>query len=322
MVGRSVVGQCLEVCAEGPEDFHILLCTLRRDTGVNLACADIQSCRIGVNYRHEFYPFASLLLTHGYLPVFVTVFQPIPDVQGCISIRAGRRSAGGRSEQERDGRTRDELKARLLTEAEQAIEGLLAEKSGAGTSRLDELEGLGLKGGAPFEASVLKAFGPEELAADDRVEQRCERGGSRMQRRGRQRRQGVTAGGVTRLAGAYYVCPGGGASLFPLDKRWGLEASGYRPALKRQRVWLSGLLASALAEAVLQRIGKRTISDSSLWRALERQGQRLLVDAASAKPVTPPSVPNETRGCWGKTLRMDGGRVNMRQEGWKELQGG
>jgi DNA-directed RNA polymerase subunit RPC12/RpoP len=111
--------------------------------------------------------------------------------------------------------TRDELKARLLAEAEQAIEGLLAEKSAAGTSSLDEIERLALKGGAQFEASVLKAFGHEELEADDRVEQICERCGSRMQRRGTHRRQVVTEAGATRLERAYYVCSGCGADLFP-----------------------------------------------------------------------------------------------------------
>ena len=43
-------------------------------------------------------------------------------------------------------------------------------------------------------------------------------------------------------------------------------------------VWLNGLLPYAQAEAVMERIGKRTISDSSLWRAVERQGHRLLAD--------------------------------------------
>ncbi len=64
-----------------------------------------------------------------------------------------------------------------------------------------------------------------------------------------------------------------GPAFFPLDKRWDLDMSGYSPELKRQMVWLSGLLPYAQAEAVMQRIGKRRISDSSLWRSVERQGQ-------------------------------------------------
>jgi hypothetical protein len=111
--------------------------------------------------------------------------------------------------------TRDELKARLLAEAEKAIDELLAEKPAAGTTGLNAIERLARKGGAQFEASVLKEFGYEELEADNRVEQVCERCGRRMQRRGTHHRQVVTEAGATRLERAYYVCPGCGASLFP-----------------------------------------------------------------------------------------------------------
>ena len=98
--------------------------------------------------------------------------------------------------------------------------------------------------------------------------------------------------------------------------------SGYSPELQRQMVWLSGLLPYAQAEAVMQRIGKRTISASSMWRAVAQQGQRL--DTA-VEPT--PSAPfgAETRDgqwTWGHMLSMDGGMVNIRQEGWKELKVG
>jgi hypothetical protein len=109
-----------------------------------------------------------------------------------------------------------------------------------------------------------------------------------------------------------------GPAFFPLDKAWGLDASIYSPELKRQMVWLSGLLPYAQAEAVMARIGKRTISDSSLWRAVEKQGDRLLVEGEPSEPV----VPNEALWSWGKALSMDGGMMNIRQEGWKELKVG
>ncbi len=111
--------------------------------------------------------------------------------------------------------TRHELKARLLAEAERAIDELLAEKSAAGTTSLDEIERLALKGGAQLEASVLKVFGHEELEVDEKVEQICERCGSRMQRRGTHSRHVMTEAGTTRLERVYYVCPGCGASVFP-----------------------------------------------------------------------------------------------------------
>jgi hypothetical protein len=98
--------------------------------------------------------------------------------------------------------------------------------------------------------------------------------------------------------------------------------SGYSPALHRQMVWLSGLLPYAQAEAVMQRIGKRAISASSLWRAVAQQGQRL---DTVVEPTPPTPFGAETRDgqwTWGQMLSMDGGRVNLRQEGWKELKVG
>src|SRR5258707_15838018 len=98
-----------------------------------------------------------------------------------------------------------------------------------------------------------------------------------------------------------------GPVFFPLDKAWDLDASIYSPELKRDLVWLSDLLPYAQAEAVMQRIGKRTISDSSLWRTVERQGQRLTAEAEPTDLVEG----GETRAgrpfSWGESLTFDGG---------------
>lgn len=93
----------------------------------------------------------------------------------------------------------------------------------------------------------------------------------------------------------------------------------YSPAVKQQMVWLSGLLPYAQAEAVLARIGKRTISDSSLWRIVEQEAIRLRAEVESVEPVR---VPTDTDWEHGEMLSMDGGMVQVRQEGWKELKVG
>ncbi len=113
-----------------------------------------------------------------------------------------------------------------------------------------------------------------------------------------------------------------GPVFFPLDKRWALDMSGYSPELKRQMVWLSGLLAYAQAEAVMERIGKRRISDSSLWRAVERQGRRLDTEVEPRRPEPFGAETHDGQSMWGQMLSMDGGMVNIRQEGWKELKVG
>jgi hypothetical protein len=87
-------------------------------------------------------------------------------------------------------------------------------------------------------------------------------------------------------------------------------------------VWLSGLVPYAQAEAVMQRIGRRTISDSSLWRTVERQGARLRGTVEPTVFETLPAASDEPPWNWGKMLSMDGGMVNIRREGWKELKVG
>jgi hypothetical protein len=85
---------------------------------------------------------------------------------------------------------------------------------------------------------------------------------------------------------------------------------------------LSGLLPYAQAEAVMQRIGKRTNSDSSLWRTVERQGSRLTAAPALTDREATVSKGRDQPWHWGKMLSMDGGLANIRHEGWKELKVG
>ncbi len=109
----------------------------------------------------------------------------------------------------------DELKARLLAEAEKAIDAMLAEKPDPGTLSLADIERLALKSGAQFEAGILKELGQEESEVESGHDQICERCGSRMQRRGRSGRQVKTEVGTAHIEREYYVCPGCGARLFP-----------------------------------------------------------------------------------------------------------
>src|SRR3954467_3552216 len=90
--------------------------------------------------------------------------------------------------------------------------------------------------------------------------------------------------------------------FFPLDKAWDLDASVYSPELKRDLVWLSGLLPYAQAEAVMARIGKRTISDRSLWRTVARQGHRLTAEAEPNQPETVTDAVDNLLWDWGKML--------------------
>ncbi len=108
----------------------------------------------------------------------------------------------------------EDLRARLLTEAENAINRLLAEKPADNAMTLSDIERLVLQMGQQVQASMLKELAQASQEAQNVVPV-CERCGSRMQRRGMRPRQVVTDVGEMTLERGYYVCPGCGASLFP-----------------------------------------------------------------------------------------------------------
>ncbi len=109
----------------------------------------------------------------------------------------------------------EDLRARLLAEAERAINAMLAEKPADKTMTLSDIEQLVLRLGQQVQANVLKELAHASQVAQNTEAPVCEHCGRRMQRRGIRPRQVVTEVGEMTLERAYYLCPGCGASLFP-----------------------------------------------------------------------------------------------------------
>jgi hypothetical protein len=94
----------------------------------------------------------------------------------------------------------------------------------------------------------------------------------------------------------------------------------------KQRVWLSGLLPYRQCEAVFERIGERMIPASSIWRQTQQQGEGLQAyveqqrQQVSVERVVLPDAryDHDQR----KAVSLDGGMVNIRGEGWRELKVG
>lgn len=114
--------------------------------------------------------------------------------------------------------------------------------------------------------------------------------------------------------------------IFPLDEQLGLNASAYSRQMAQKMVWLSGLLPYEQCEAVMREIGERWIPASSIWRQTQRHGERLQKaverqrEQVSVERVVLPDVKydHDQR----KGVSMDGGMVNIRGEGWRELKVG
>lgn len=117
--------------------------------------------------------------------------------------------------------------------------------------------------------------------------------------------------------------------FFPLDEQLGLEDKHFSAGIVKEMVWLSGVMDSfAEAEAVFERIGQLTISDSSIWRRKEKWGEAFkAIEEAERKKANTPSRAHEFRErVLGLEKRMgvgmDGTMVHIRDEGWKELKVG
>lgn len=128
------------------------------------------------------------------------------------------------------------------------------------------------------------------------------------------------------MNGNIMFVPGVVTGLFPLDEQWQLDRSVFTRELARQMVWLSGLLPYKHCEAVFEQIGEQWISASSIWRQTQEHGQRLLEyvkeqrEQVSVERIQFPDekYDHEHR----KGLSMDGGMVNIRDEGWREMKVG
>ncbi len=116
------------------------------------------------------------------------------------------------------------------------------------------------------------------------------------------------------------------ADIFPLDKQLGLNATVYSLQMAEKMVWLSGLLPYEQCEAVMREIGERLIPASSIWRQTQHHGERLQAEVerqreqVSVERVVLPDMryDHDQR----KGMSMDGGMVNIRDEGWRELKVG
>ena len=117
--------------------------------------------------------------------------------------------------------------------------------------------------------------------------------------------------------------------FFPLDEQLGLEDKHFSAGIVKAMVWLSGVMDSfAKAEAVFERVGHLTVSDSSIWRRKEKWGEAFkAMEEAEREKANTPSRANEFRErVLGSEKRigvgMDGTMVHIRDEGWKELKVG
>jgi len=109
---------------------------------------------------------------------------------------------------------KEELKAKLLAEAEASIERMLGRKGYDEQMTLREIVALAHESGRQIEEAVLEALSQEQAEGRQSV-MLCEQCGRRMQRKGKRGRAVVTSAGETRLERDYYYCAHCKVGRFP-----------------------------------------------------------------------------------------------------------
>lgn len=107
-----------------------------------------------------------------------------------------------------------ELKARLMTEAEAAIEQVLAQRRAAHEASLADIEQVALAASAQVAQAVTEVL-VAESAAELCAWPTCARCGRRMKAKGKRRRRVETESGTVTLEREYYHCAGCGVGIFP-----------------------------------------------------------------------------------------------------------
>ena len=114
-----------------------------------------------------------------------------------------------------------------------------------------------------------------------------------------------------------------GQGFFPLDQQ--LKVSGGQSEnVSRLSVWLSGLVPFEKVAEILEQVGQMHCSRGTVWEKTKHWGekfQEIETEAqkrAGAIDMKNGVVPGETQENKRMGVSMDGGMINIREEGWKE----
>ncbi len=120
--------------------------------------------------------------------------------------------------------------------------------------------------------------------------------------------------------------PTAARGFFPLDERWGLTESVYSPERAKQMVWVASHMAYEAAAQAFERLAHCAIPVTAIWDETQRHGERLKrqvehqqAQVAVERVSLPPARQDHPRPL---NVSLDGGKLHIRREGWKEFKAG
>jgi len=210
--------------------------------------------------------------------------------------------------------TPEELEVQLREEAERAIKALVEKYRQSENKTIDEIEAAALAIGKQMKETALRGM----IAArpSDAALSACPQCGGSLRRKGQRAKWVHTQAGEAQVSRDYYYCEACGTGFFPSDRRMGLVHGLYSAGMAQQMVWLSGLLT----------FGQCSVGRSSIWRQFQAHGTNWLAQAEhDQSQVNPERLQLGAVGAdhaTPKGVSLDGGMVNIRGQGWKEMKVG
>lgn len=116
---------------------------------------------------------------------------------------------------------KSDLKARMMAEAEAAIDALLAERGAKGELNLTDIEHLAREAGQRVMQGLTAELADEEAAAEE--SRRCPDCGEELIYKGKKERDLVADTGEMRLRRNHYYCPTCRKGVFPPRPSMGTE---------------------------------------------------------------------------------------------------
>ena len=115
----------------------------------------------------------------------------------------------------------EDLKARMMAEAEAAIEALLRERGKKRELDLSDIEHLAREAGQRVMQGMTSELAEAEAEAETGVV--CPECGQALENKGKRERNVVTDSGEVRIKRGYYYCPTCRKGIFPPRPSLGLE---------------------------------------------------------------------------------------------------
>src|SRR5512136_2556819 len=117
-------------------------------------------------------------------------------------------------------------------------------------------------------------------------------------------------------------------AFFPLDEQLQCWDAHWSEGVARLVVWLSGQATFGAAADILAEVGHIQVSTSTVWRQARRWGEALKTleqhqaDQVDHLPSREEIAPGEAKRTDRLGVAMDGAKLYVLGEGWKEFTGG